>query len=195
MAEKLGVDRSTIDSYYAWLETVFLVHRVPSWGRNLTARVVKRPKIYMIDSGIAATLVGKDSRALQRPTEPATGPLFETFIVNELRKQLSWAETSVRLYHFRDRAATEVDIVLESSDGRVVAVEIKSTSTARPEDFRRLAFLRDRIDRADGTFVAGVVLHTGERRLPFGDRLVGAARGERVDLTTFGRGAGARSTP
>jgi len=62
--------------------------------------------------------------------------------------------------------------VLESADGRVVAVETKASSTAHVEDFRWLAFLRDRIDRADGEFVAGVVLHTGERRLPFGDRLV-----------------------
>ncbi|MGI9004293.1 MAG: hypothetical protein ACR2GH_22020 [Pseudonocardia sp.] len=61
---------------------------------------------------------------------------------------------------------------MESVDVRFVAVEIKSTATPRPEDFRWLQVLRDRLDRAGGEFVAGVVLHTGERRLPFGDRLV-----------------------
>lgn len=61
---------------------------------------------------------------------------------------------------------------MEAADGRVVAVEIKSTSTPRPEDFRWLEFLRDRVDRAGGEFLVGVVLHTGERRLPFGDRMV-----------------------
>ena len=172
LSEKLGIDRSTVDRYYPWLETVFLVHRVPTWGRNLTARVVKRPKVYLADTGVAASLLGKDSRALQRPTEPAAGPLFETFIVNELRKQLTWSETRVRLHYFRDRAGAEVDVVLEAADGRVVAIEIKSTSTPRPQDFRWLAFLRDRVDSAGGEFVAGIVLHTGERRLPFGDRLV-----------------------
>ncbi len=172
VAQRLGVDRGTVEAYYPWLETVFLVHRVPSWGRNLTTRVVKRPKVYLADSGLAASLVGKDSRALQRPTESASGPLFETFVVNELRKQLSWSETRARIYYFRDRDGAEVDVVLESADGRVVAIEIKSTSTPRPEDFRWLAFLRDRVDRAGGAFVTGVVLHTGERRLPFGDRLV-----------------------
>lgn len=171
-AQRLSVDRGTVEAYYPWLETVFLVHRIPSWGRNLTARMVKRPKVYLADSGLAASLIGKDSRALQRPTESAAGPLFETFVVNELRKQLSWSETRARMYYFRDRDGAEVDVVLESADGRVVGIEIKSTSTPRPEDFRWLAFLRDRVDRADGEFVAGVVLHTGERRLPFGDRLV-----------------------
>lgn len=114
----------------------------------------------------------KGVTCLQRPTEQAAGPLFETFIVNELRKQLGWSDTTARMFHFRDRGGAEVDVVLESADGRVVAIEIKATSTPRPADFRWLAFLRDRIDRADGEFVAGVVLHTGERRLPFGDRLV-----------------------
>lgn len=76
------------------------------------------------------------------------------------------------MFHFRDRGGAEVDVILEAADGRVVAIEIKSTSTPRTEDFRWLAFLRDRLDRAGGEFLVGVVLHTGDRRLPFGDRLV-----------------------
>ncbi|MGH3612356.1 MAG: hypothetical protein ACRDRK_07110 [Pseudonocardia sp.] len=53
-----------------------------------------------------------------------------------------------------------------------MAIEIKATSTPRPEDFRWLQFLRDRLDRVGRDFVAGIVLHTGTGRLPFGDRLV-----------------------
>lgn len=172
VATALGVDRSTVEAYAAWLETVFLVHRIPAWSRNLTARVVRRPKLCVTDSGVAASLLGKDSRALQRPTEPAAGPLFETFVVNEICKQISWCETQVSAHHFRDRGGAEVDLVLEAADGRVVAIEIKASSTPGPEDFRWLADLRDRIDRAGGEFLAGVVLHTGRHRLPFGERLV-----------------------
>ncbi|MGQ0575171.1 MAG: ATP-binding protein [Pseudonocardia sp.] len=172
LAARLGIDRATTAQYEPWLETVFLVHRLPAWSRNLTAKVVRRPKMFMTDTAVAAGLVGKDAAALRRPTDPAAGPLFENFVVNELAKQLTWCETSARMYHFRDRDGADVDIVLEAADGRVVAVETKASSTPRPEDFRWLAFLRDRIDRSDGEFVAGVVLHTGERRLPFGDRLV-----------------------
>lgn len=171
-AGKLGIDRATAASYQPWLETVFLIHRVPAWGRGLTAKVVKRPKVYMVDSGVAAALLGKQAEALASPTDPAAGPLFETFLVNELAKQLTWCDTTARLFHFRDRAGAEVDSVLETADGRVVGVEIKSTSTPRQEDFRGLARVRDEVDRARGEFVAGVLLHTGERRLPFGDRLV-----------------------
>ncbi|MDQ3886035.1 MAG: ATP-binding protein [Actinomycetota bacterium] len=172
LAQRLGIDRATAASYQPWLETVFLIHRVPSWSRNLTAKVVKRPKLYVSDSGIAANLLGKQTAALRRPTDPAAGPLFETFIVNELAKQLTWSDTPARLFHFRDREGAEVDIILEAADGRVIAVEGKATSTPRHEDFRGLALVRDRVDRAEGEFVAGVVLHTGTRRLSFGDRLV-----------------------
>ncbi|MGQ0846826.1 MAG: ATP-binding protein [Sporichthyaceae bacterium] len=171
-AERLQSDRATVEHYLPWLETIFLVHRVPAFGRNLTARVVKRPKVYIADSGLAASLLGKDANALLRSTDPVAGALFETFVVGELRKQLSWSQTRARMYHFRDRSGAEVDVVLEAVDGRVVAVEIKATSTPRPEDFRWLQFLRDKIDAAGGEFVLGAVLHTGDRRLPFGDRLV-----------------------
>ncbi|MBB5790841.1 ATP-binding protein [Jiangella mangrovi] len=170
-AERLGLDRSTVSTYEPWLETVFLVHRIPAWSRNLTAKVIKRPKIYLSDTGIAAALLGKDSTALQQPTDPAAGPLFETFVANELSKQLTWSDVSARLFHFRDASGSEVDLVLESDDGRVVGIEVKATSTPRGDDFRGLRLLRDRLAQTGTEFVAGVVLHTGERRLPFGDRL------------------------
>lgn len=171
-ADRLEIDRSTVATYEPWLETVFLVHRVPPWSRNLTAKVVRRPKIYLSDSGLAASLLGKDPNALRRPTDPASGPLFESFVVGELARQLTWCEESVEMFHFRDRGGAEVDVVLEAADGRVVAIEIKSSSTPRSEDFRWLANMRDRLDRAGGEFLAGVVLHTGVRRLSFGDRLI-----------------------
>jgi predicted AAA+ superfamily ATPase len=93
-------------------------------------------------------------------------------VANEIAKQLTWCQTPARLLHFRDSDGAEVDLLLEADDGRVAGIEVKATSTPRPEDFRWLAELRDRLDRAQGEFTAGVVLHTGQRRLQFGDRLV-----------------------
>lgn len=79
-----------------------------------------RPKIYLTDTGVAAALLAKDATALVRPTEPAAGALFETFIANELSKQLTWNSTPARLYHFRDSDGAEIDLVLEAGDGRVM---------------------------------------------------------------------------
>jgi hypothetical protein len=172
VGQRVGIDRGTAQHYVSWLETVFLVHRVPAFSRNLTAKVVRRPKLYLTDTGVAGALLGKDAAAVQRPTDPAAGALFETFAANEIAKQLTWCQTPARLFHFRDSDGAEVDLVIEADDGRVAAIEVKATSTPRPEDFRWLAYLRDRLDSAQGEFTAGVVLHTGQRRLRFGDRLV-----------------------
>lgn len=172
LAERLGIDRATAQVYEPWLETVFLIHRVPAWSRNLTAKVVRRPKIHMTDTGVAAALLGKDVTALRRPTETATGPLLETLAANELATQLTWTTQPARLHHYRESNGIEVDLVLEADDGRIVALEVKATTAPRPADFRGLEAFRDRLDRAGHDFVCGVVLHTGTRRFTAGDRIV-----------------------
>lgn len=172
LAARAGIDRATANSYEPWLETVFLVHRVPAWSRNLTAKVVHRPKLFAVDTGLAAAMLGKEPSALRRPNDPAVGPLVETLVANEITKQLGWSDTAARLYHFRDNDGPEVDLLIEADDGRVLALEVKAAATPRHEDTRWLALLRERLDASGGEFVGGVVLHTGDRRLPLGDRLV-----------------------
>ena len=117
-------------------------------------------------------MLGKDAKALRAPTEPATGPILETLVLGELSKQATWSATTVGVHHMRTADGREVDFVLEARDGRVIGIEVKATTTPRASDFRWLADLRERVDQARGTFIAGIVLHTGTARLPFGDRLV-----------------------
>ena len=172
LAANLGIDRATAETYEPWLEAAFLLHRVPPWSRKVASKVVRRPKLHAVDSGLAAAVVGKDAQALSRPTDPSTGPLIESFALTEIAKQLSWAQTPARLHHLRDRDGLEVDGILEAPDGRVVAIEVKATTTPRPTDGAPIARLRDTLDRVGTDFVVGVVLHTGDRRGPLGDRLV-----------------------
>lgn len=171
LANRLGITRETAESYEPWLERVFLVTRVPAWGRGLTTKIIRRPKVYMVDTGLAAALVGRDAAALARPTEPVAGPLLESLAASELLRQLTWSDVEARLHHLRDSDGHEVDLVLEAIDGRVVGIEVKTSANPRADDFRGLAFLRDRLDQAGVPFVGGVVVHTGARRSSFGDRL------------------------
>lgn len=173
LAQDVGIDRATAEAYLPWIESTFLVHRLPAWSGNAGTKVVHRPKVHVCDSALGAAIVGKDAAALDRRNEPVTGPLVESFAIAEIAKQLTWSETSARLHHFRDRDGVEVDAVIEAADGRVVAVEIKASTVPRPQDTAPLRILRDRLDRAGGEFVAGVVLHTGDRRVRLGDRLFG----------------------
>ncbi len=107
LAGQIQLADDTVRRYLPILETVYLVHRVPAWSRSLTAKVKKHPKVYLTDSGLAAHLLGTSPDALTVLGAPAAGPLLETFVVNEIAKQLTWTETSVRLHHFRDRDGAE----------------------------------------------------------------------------------------
>lgn len=173
VADSVGIDRATAQVYEPWLESTFLVHRVPAWGRKWASRVIRRPKIHACDTGLASAILGKDAEALARPQDPMTGPLVESFAVAEIAKQLTWADTSARLYQFRERNGLEVDCIVEAYGGRLLAIEIKSSTIARTEDAAPMATLRDRMDTLDGRFAAGIVFHTGDRRVSLGDRLVG----------------------
>ena len=174
-AQRLGADRATVESYLGWLRTVFLVHELPPWTRSRVARVVRRPKLHLTDSGLAAALMGVDVAALRPPTATATGPLLETFVVGEIARQVGAAASRVALYHYRDNAGREADLVLERADGAVVAVEVKATASPRAADLRHVAALRDRLDAAEpGAFRAGILLHAGTGAFGIGDRLYSA---------------------
>lgn len=169
LARAMRVDDSTVRSDLSLFETVYLVHRVPAWSRNLTTKVKHRPKVHLVDSGMAAWLRGDSVDALARPTATGAGALLETFVVNELLKLRAVAELEPELYHFRDRDQREIDCILEAPDGRVVGIEVKAASSVNRADLRHLALARDRLN---DQFVAGIVFYTGPRPLPFGDRLM-----------------------
>lgn len=173
LAERLGIDRATAETYEPWIETTFLVHRLPAWSRNVAAKVVRRPKLHACDTGLAAAILGKGPEALARLHDTSVGPLMETFVVNEIAKQLTWSDVSARLYHLRDRDGLEVDAVVEASDGRVLAIEVKSSTVARAADAAPMAKLRDRLDKVGSDFIAGIVFHAGDRRVTLGDRIFG----------------------
>ncbi len=163
------LERQAVYDHRAWLETIHLITTLPAWSRNLTRRVKRHPKVFITDPGLAAWLLGKTADALDDPSDPATGQLVETFVYNELRRQLTWAAADVTLFHWQDRSGAEVDIVIEATDGRVAALEVKTGQTAKPEWFRWLTQMRDTLR---DTFTAGIALYAGNEILPFGDRLL-----------------------
>jgi predicted AAA+ superfamily ATPase len=151
------------------LETLYLIQRIPAWSNNLAGRVAKRPKYALLDSGLASRLLNVSRASFASNSDPA-GALIETFALSELRKQLHFSETAPSLFYWRDRSGPEVDVVLETGDGRVVAIEIKAAATLSDSDFRWLRLFRERLGRR---LIAGFVLYTGRDPVPWGDRLSG----------------------
>ncbi|MCX6902043.1 MAG: ATP-binding protein [Verrucomicrobia bacterium] len=158
---------TTLTRYLALLETVFLVHRLPAWSRNLGQRLVKAPKVHLVDTGLACHLLGADARRLAED-RPLLGRLLESYVVGELRKQVSWTDPRITLYHFRTAGGSEVDVVLEKPDGSVAAIEVKASATIAASDFAALKALREQLGKQ---FRAGVVLYLGDQIVPFGDKL------------------------
>jgi uncharacterized protein len=167
LASEFGWSARTVDAYIAQLGGAFVLQLLPAWSVNLSSKVVHRPKIHLVDTGLAAALCGLTrERLLAEPEQ--FGALLETFVVMELRKQISWSQTQPSMWHFRDRGGAEVDVVLEYPDGRVVAVEVKGGATPSHSDARGLRLLRDRLgDR----FHHGYLATTAPEAHPLEDRL------------------------
>ncbi|MGH8962602.1 MAG: ATP-binding protein [Jatrophihabitantaceae bacterium] len=169
LSTRADLSRATVDRYAELLNAVFLVHRLQPWSRNPLTKAVKHAKVHLIDTGLLCHLLGASAHALATPTAPAVGAVAETFVVNEIRKQATWSDIDVRLYHYRDsRGRTEVDLVLEAVDGRVVGIEVKASQTVNEHDFTHLATLAAKL----GTdFGHGLVVYLGRHVLSFGDQL------------------------
>lgn len=166
LAAPFSLTRPTIKDYVTLLERVFLIDTLPPWHSNRLKRLVKSPKLHMGDTGLACALLGLDATALHADRS-AFGPLLETFVFQELRRQASWHPESVTFHHFRDRDGVEVDLVLECG-ARVAGIEVKASATVTDADFRGLRKLREATGRR---FSAGVVLYDGETSAPFGEGL------------------------
>lgn len=167
LARDLHMDNKTTDHYLQVLRDLMLIHVHQPWFANLGSRQVKSPKVYVADPGLMASLTGADARGIARnPT--LMGSFLETSVCTEIVRLLATSEDHTSIYHYRDNKQREVDIVLERPDGTVVGIEVKAGATPTSADFRSLRYLRDGLG---ARFAAGVVLHSGEQTLPFGERL------------------------
>ncbi|MDQ3525844.1 MAG: ATP-binding protein [Chloroflexota bacterium] len=167
LAAPFQLSRPTIGDYVTLLEHIFLLERLPPWHSNRTSRLVKTPKLHLGDTGLACGLLGLDTAALVADRSQM-GPLLETFVFQELRRQASWHPQDHAFFHFRDKDMAEVDIVIERGARALAGVEVKAAASITSADFRGLRKLRDASGKR---FAAGVVLYDGDTCASFGDGL------------------------
>ncbi len=166
VARRLDISYETVKSYVGLLEAVFLITLLPAWRPGLGGREIHAPKVYVVDSGLLVHLAGADTQRIAGDDQ-VTGKILENFVAMEILRLSEWARTEARPHHYR-RGRDEVDLVLESRSGEVVAIEIKASASIRSNDYAGLIKLRDALgDR----FVIGAVIYTGAQTLPLGDRL------------------------
>ena len=165
-----GLPTSTASDYVKLFESSFLVRLLPAWGKTLRPTIASRPKIHMVDSGLAACLLrlppdklaGLDPASMQQ-----FGHLLETFVVGEVLKQASWLQHRAHVGHWRTHDGDEVDLVIEDGrDGSVVGIEVKASGRVHRQDRRGLRMLRQALGER---FVAGVVFYTGTHSARYAD--------------------------
>lgn len=136
LANDCGIAQSTATAWLSILEASYIVFRLTPHFANFGKRLVKTPKLYFHDTGLAAFLMGIQTPE-QLSTHSARGALFETMVISEyLRAQLNRGEDS-SLYFWRDSSGNEVDLLLDKA-GELYPVEIKSGQTIVPDMFRTL---------------------------------------------------------
>ena len=130
-AAPLGVSVPTITQWLSVLETTAQILIVPPFYENLGKRLVKSPKVYFADSGLACHLLGIDSTAELRKS-PFHGALFEGFIAAEIVKAQINSGRRREIYYFRDEQGLEVDFLVPRQNGSVALVECKASRTVTP---------------------------------------------------------------
>lgn len=163
LARAAGIAQATLHRYLTLLEATFLFQPLPAWHANLGKRLIKAPKAYLLDSGLACALSGVDAATLANV--PHYGGLLETFVLGELRRQCAAQASPPKLFHYRSAGGVEVDFVLEDTAGRCVGIEVKATKSLGEKHF---SGLRDLQAASGKKFCCGIVLYGGTEIAAFG---------------------------
>jgi predicted AAA+ superfamily ATPase len=167
MARDLGLPATTLRRYLGFLEQTFRVFRVAPYFANVEKRLVKTPKLFLSDTGMACHLGGVDGWETIAAQDRA-GPLAETWVACELRKALSLGRTLTSLWHWRAHGGEEVDFLLERGP-QVIGIEVKLSAEIRERELKGLAGLR----RALGDRLRlGIILHPGTEAVAFNARTI-----------------------
>lgn len=165
LSNVLGLHRDTVEHYISVLERLFLVHRLPAWHRNTGKRLIKSPKVHLLDSGLAATLADLSENDWVSKRE-RMGHLLESFVVQQLIAQMAWTDPDLKFWHYRDKDQVEVDVVI-TRGRKTWGVEVKAATTLNPKDGKGLTRLADYCGK---DFKRGILLYTGKDILPLGDK-------------------------
>ena len=187
LAAPLGVSLPTIGEWLHVLEITGQIILVPPYFENFGKRLIKSPKVYLGDSGLACYLLGVETQA-ELDRSPFIGALFEGFVAAEIVKSQVNQGRRKELYHFRDQQGLEVDFLFPSRQGRLWIVECKPSKTVFPGMARPMLSLRQSmqsktpvrmsvVHRPSATATPGRALAPGVEALDvpvFADALAGA---------------------
>lgn len=159
LSNDVGVSSTTVRNWLSVLKSSYVVFELPPFFENVRKRVVKSPKIFFTDVGLAAFLLGIHT-AEQASRDPLRGSLYENLVIADIVKGALNKGVRPQIYFFRDSHANEVDLIIREK-GMLIPVEIKSAATFSIDFVKGLeCFQRLGIKRV----AAGAVLYNGEQQ-------------------------------
>jgi uncharacterized protein len=162
----LGVPLNTVRRHLDLLETTYQVWTVPPFHVNLGKRLVKTPKLYFTDTGIACHISGFDDwEHIERQGQ--AGAIVETWAAGELRKMTALGSKRTEIYFWRTHAGREVDFLLARGD-RLVALEVKWTQRVTPHDIGNIMACMEDLE---GRLGLGVILYAGPTAIALNERI------------------------
>jgi predicted AAA+ superfamily ATPase len=156
MADDVGVSQTTLTTWISILEASFVVFKLQPYFDDFGRRIVKTPKLYFTDVGMAAYLLGMTDPE-QLPRDPFVGNLFENMVVTETLKSMYNSGRKGGLYYFRNQNRLEVDLLL-TNGGKITPMEIKYGETFNSAFARNIMLFR----KLSGRIRRGRVVYSGE---------------------------------
>ncbi len=136
LGQSLGLSYHTVNGYLDYLEGAYLIRRLPPWSGNLRKRLTKSPKVYLRDTGLLHALLRIGSRT-ELLRHPSAGASWEGFVIEQLLGTVSASGMDAAAHFLRTSDGYEIDLLLAIA-GTKVAIEIKLSAAATPQDLARL---------------------------------------------------------
>lgn len=168
LAGLVGVQRATLEQHLDVLTRLAVVTRVGAWASGETRREAGRPKLHFVDTGLACALRDLVPDSFDADADPsAFGGLLESFVFNELVRAAPLQRGLFSLWHWTGQRGREIDIVA-ACRRRLVAIEVKASSSVSREDLRHLRWFSSR-GPGVGRRVTSILLYLGNESLALGD--------------------------
>jgi predicted AAA+ superfamily ATPase len=159
IAEDIGISVNTVKNWLSILQISGLVFLLKPYFKNITKRLIKTPKLYFMDTGLAAYLAGWTTpESLE--TGISAGAFFETFVISEIVKSYYHNGLTPNLYYYRDSNKNEIDLLIYQ-DGKFYPIEIKKTATPKEEDIKAFKIL----SKAEKTSYGILICLTDKKKL------------------------------
>ena len=174
LAKEIGVTVKTIQSWLSILEASYIIFFLPSFHANLGKRIVKRPKLYFYDTGLVCYFTGiQNDNLLWRG--PLAGPIFENYVIAEVKKLFIHAALNAELFYFRSNLGIESDLIIENKDEhKLQFIEIKSGHTPRYEMIKNQEVLLKDIgkDKLLSLYdISGLLIYRGQEEGVFSEKI------------------------